>query len=57
MGEREDAEIERRSRAMVDAQRPVPYWTRRPTVESLAARIDELERRVTELERRRGRAG
>lgn len=49
MGEREEAENERRSRAMVDAQRLVPYW-RRPTLEQLVERVERLEQRVTDLE-------
>lgn len=52
VGEREEAENVRRSRAMVDAQRSVPYW-RRPTLEQLAERVERLEQRVVELERRR----
>lgn len=53
MGEREDAEIKRRSQAMVDAQKPVRYWQRGPTVASLAERVERLEARLAELERRR----
>lgn len=53
MGEREDAENERRSKGMVDAVKPVRYWRQRPTVDQLAALVEQLEQRVTELERRR----
>ncbi len=53
MGEREDAENERRSLAMVDGVKPVRYWRRRPTLEQLAERVERLEQRVDEVERRR----
>lgn len=36
---------------MVDAQKPVRYWQRGPTVASLAKRVDWLEQRVADLER------
>ena len=52
MGEREDAENERRSRAMVDGVKPVRYWRQRPSLDQLADRMAHLEERVVELERR-----
>lgn len=52
MGAREDAENERRSRAMVDGVKPVRYWRQRPTLDQLAERVAQLEERVVELERR-----
>lgn len=52
MGEREDAENERRSRAMVDGVRTVRYWRQRPTLDELAERVDQLEERVSGVERR-----
>lgn len=54
MEEREQHENERRSQAMVDAQKPVRYWLRGPTLASLAAKVEELEARVAELESRLG---
>ena len=52
MGEREYAENVRRSRAMVEGVVPVRYWRQRPTLEQLAARVEQLDQRVAEVERR-----
>ena len=52
MGEHEDAENLRRSRAMVEGARPVRSWLHRPTLEQLAMRVAQLDRRVVEVERR-----
>ena len=51
MGEHEDAENLRRSRAMVEGARPVRYWLQRPTLEQLALRVAQLDQRVAEVER------
>jgi polyhydroxyalkanoate synthesis regulator phasin len=52
MGEREDVENERRSRAMVEGVKPVRYWRQRSSLDQLAYRVAHLEERVAELERR-----
>ena len=52
MGAHEDAEIERRSRAMVEAQRPVRYWQRATSAAAVAARVHDLERRLAAVEHR-----
>ena len=54
MGPREEAENERRSRAMVDAQKPVRYWQRKPITVPLVDRLDALERQVAEPAERLG---
>ena len=55
MGTPEGDENERRSRAMVDAQKPVRYWRQRSTLEQLAERVGRLEEQVAQLEHRLAR--
>ena len=57
MREREDQENLRRSRAMVDAVRPVRYWRERPTVDHLAERVELLEQRTADLRRQLAEVG
>jgi hypothetical protein len=52
MGERGDAENERRSRAIVDRGEAGPVLAARPTLDQLAERVAQLEDRVAELDRR-----
>ena len=37
---------------MVEGVVPVRYWRQRPTLEQLAARVEQLDQRVAEVERR-----